>query len=82
MKTIAVLGATLFACLTSSEPSLAKLTLTDESGIAAAELPVALTAGNEWQTVTVETPTLINAGNYRITLNLSGPAAVDSLTLM
>jgi hypothetical protein len=58
-----------------------KITLTDESGIAAVELPVSLTPGEDWQTMTVETPTLINAGTYRITLNLSGPAAIDSLTV-
>ncbi len=35
----------------------------------------------EWRTVTVETPPLINAANYRITVNLSGAAAIGGVAL-
>ncbi len=58
-----------------------RLTLTDDSGIIAADMPVTLTGGEAgvWQEVTVETPTLINAGAYNLTLKVDGEAAVDSL---
>ncbi|HTM81331.1 malectin domain-containing carbohydrate-binding protein [Asticcacaulis sp.] len=59
------------------------LTLTDESGIVAADMPVSLPAGEKgvWQEVTIETPTLINAGTYALRLTTDAGVIVDSLRM-
>lgn len=57
------------------------LTLTNESGIVDAEIPLDLPAGEAgvWQEANVETPTLVNAGTYSLTLTAGNGLRVDSL---
>ncbi|ESQ83293.1 hypothetical protein AEAC466_13660 [Asticcacaulis sp. AC466] len=59
------------------------LTLTDESGIVAADMPVAFPAGETgvWLEATIETPTLVNAGTYALTLTTETGVVVDSLRM-
>lgn len=59
------------------------LTLTDESGIVASDMPVTLPAGEKgvWQEATIETPTLINAGAYALKLTTDAGLIVDSLRM-
>jgi len=60
-----------------------RLTLTDESGIIAADMALGLPAGEKgvWQEGTVETPTLVNAGAYTLKLTTDSGAIVDSLRM-
>jgi hypothetical protein len=59
------------------------LTLTDESGIVAADMLVTLPAGEKgvWQEAAIETPTLINAGAYALKLTTDAGVIVDSLRM-
>lgn len=60
-----------------------RLTLTDESGIVAADLPLIFAGGETgaWQEVTVETAPLINAGTYGLKLTADGALGVDVLKM-
>ncbi|MFT4076986.1 MAG: malectin domain-containing carbohydrate-binding protein [Asticcacaulis sp.] len=58
-----------------------QLTLTNESGIVDAEIPLDLPAGEAgaWQEASVETPTLVNAGTYTLKLTAGNDLRLDSL---